>query len=150
MKKNININNKKAGFKFEFLEKYTAGMILVGSEIKSIRNMDANFNDSYCFFIGEELFLKSFHIAEYKFAATFNHDPLRDRKLLLNKSELTHLRSKVSEKGLSIVPVRLYIDERGLAKMEIALARGMKAPDKKQKIKEQDIARDMDREIKEY
>ncbi len=141
----INIKNKKASFEFEFLDKFKAGLVLRGSEIKSIREGRVSLTEAYCYFKGEELFIKQMHIAPYTLATHYNHDPVRERKLLLKKQELRKLQNKFSEKGLSIVPVRIFINDRGLAKMEIALAKGKKIHDKRQSIKEKDAKRDLQR-----
>ena len=143
--KNINIKNKKASFEFELLDFYTAGIILTGTEIKSIRHGKANLSDSYCVFEQNELFVKNLHISEYTYGTHYNHEPKRDRKLLLNRQELNKLDKKLKEKGLTIVPVRLFIDDKGLAKLEIALAKGKKIYDKRQDLKKKDDKREMDR-----
>lgn len=144
-KSNIEIKNKRAGFEYEFLEKYTAGIVLSGTEIKSIRAGKASLADSYCYFAGGELYVKNMHIAEYWWGNLFNHDPRRDRKLLLNKKELRKLQRAVKEKGLTIVATRLFIAENGYAKLNIALARGKKEYDKRESIKEKDLKRAMER-----
>ncbi|WP_375584189.1 SsrA-binding protein SmpB [Cyclobacterium xiamenense] len=141
----INIKNKKASYEFEFLDTYKAGLVLRGSEIKSIREGKVSLTEAYCYFKGEELYIKQMHIAPYTLATHYTHDPVRERKLLLQKQELRKLQNKFSEKGLSIVPVRIYINDRGLAKMEIALAKGKKLHDKRQSIKEKDAKRDLQR-----
>jgi SsrA-binding protein len=140
--------NKKAGFEFFLLEKLTAGIVLTGTEIKSIRAGKAIISDAYCSFIDEELWVVNMHIAEYDFGNIYNHNPKRDRKLLLNKRELKKLRTKNVEKGVTIVPVILYIDDNGLAKLEIALAKGKKLYDKRDSIKDRDVRRDNDRKIR--
>ncbi len=146
MKKNsINIKNKKASFNFQFLEKYIAGIQLTGTEIKSIRLGKASLVDSYCYFYGDELYLKGMHVAEYSFGSYNNHDPKRNRKLLLTRPELKKLKKKSEEKGNTIVATRLFINERGLAKVEIALARGKKEYDKREDIKERDMKRQISR-----
>ncbi|MCF0207732.1 MAG: SsrA-binding protein SmpB [Bacteroidales bacterium] len=143
--KTIEYRNKKAYFKYEFIEKYTAGVVLLGTEIKSIREGKINFTDSYCIFKEGELWVTSIHISEYSMGTCNNHDPKRDRKLLLNKRELLKLQKKVAEKGLTIVPVKAILNERGIAKLEIALARGKKLHDKREDIKTRDSKRDIDR-----
>ncbi|MDR2510915.1 MAG: SsrA-binding protein SmpB [Bacteroidales bacterium] len=143
-KQDIKIPNKKAGFEYIFLEKFTAGIVLCGTEIKSIREGKANLQDSYCFFVGTELFVRNMHIAEYKFGTYLNHIPKADRKLLLSKKELHKLQEKLKNKGLTIVPTLLYIDEKGFAKLNIALAQGKKLYDKRESIKERDIKRTED------
>ncbi len=143
----INIKNKKAYFNYEIVEKFTAGIVLTGSEIKSIRQGKASLNDAYCKFIGNELYVLM-KISEYSHGGAYNHDPDRKRKLLLKKRELRRLQKKVQEKGFTIVPLRLYINDRGLAKLEIALARGKKQHDKREDIKRRDQKREMARERK--
>jgi len=143
MKNTINIKNKKGSFNYQFLDKYVAGIMLEGAEIKSIRNSGANFVDSYCVFDGDELWLKGLHIAQYDFG---NHEEKRDRKLLLTKKELKKLHSNIKVSGLTIVPVRLFINNTGLAKVEIALAKGKKTYDKRNIIKGRDIDRDMSKD----
>lgn len=141
------IRNKKATHKFFLEEKFIAGLVLKGTEIKSIREGKASLKEAYCYIREGELFIKSMHIAEYKYGSYENHDPKRDRKLLVNKKELKKLSTKVKEKGNSIVPVRLFINEKGLAKLEIALAKGKKLHDKRDSLKEKDMKRQMDREL---
>ena len=143
--KRINIKNRKASFEFEFIDTYIAGIMLKGTEIKSIREGKASLTEAFCYFKNGELFVKQMHIAPYSMANVFNHDPVRDRKLLLSKKELDKLESKFEEKGLTIIPVRLFINDRGLAKLEIALGRGKKLHDKRLSIKEKDAKRDLDR-----
>ena len=138
--------NKRARFEYEILDTYTAGMVLYGSEIKSIRDGKANLSDSYCQFMGEELWVRNLHISEYEWANRQNHETKRDRKLLLTKREMRKLHATVKERGLTIVPLKLFMSERGFAKMEIALARGKKTHYKRNTIKERDIAKEMDRE----
>jgi SsrA-binding protein len=144
------IQNKKARFEYEIIDSFTAGVALVGSEVKSIRANRASLVDAYCVFIGEELFIKNLHIAEYAWASQFNHEPRRVRKLLLTKRELRRLQAKVKEKGFTIVPLKLFFGERGYVKVEIALARGKKSHDKRQSIKDRDISREMDRDRSNY
>ncbi|MEQ9422815.1 MAG: SsrA-binding protein SmpB [Cyclobacteriaceae bacterium] len=141
----ISIKNRKASFEFEFLDKYEAGIVLQGSEIKSIREGKASLQEAYCYFNGEELFIKSMNITPYKQASHTNHDPLRERKLLLKKAELNKLKAKSEEKSLTIIPTRLYINSKGLAKMQIVLAKGKKLHDKRDSIKDKDLKREMDR-----
>ena len=148
--KRIEIRNKKASYLFEFLEKFVAGIQLTGTEIKSIRQGKANLTDAYCFFRDHELYVKNMHIAEYEYGTHTNHDPTRDRKLLLKRSELNRLEKKVKERGLTIVAIRLFINERGLAKLEIALARGKKEYDRREDIKRRDAKRDIERLQKKY
>ncbi|MDR3236405.1 MAG: SsrA-binding protein [Prevotellaceae bacterium] len=145
-KANINIKNKRASFDYELLDAYTAGIVLYGTEIKSIRAGKASLADAYCYFAGNELYVKNMHIAEYWWGGFSNHDPRRDRKLLLHRKELEKLLRRHKEKGLTIVATRLYVDENGRAKLNLALARGKKAYDKRESIKEKDVRRDMERE----
>lgn len=145
MTNQINIKNKKAGFEFFLLEVFSAGIQLTGTEIKSIRDGKVNLTDAYCLFAGEELFVKNMHIAEYTFGTHYNHEPKRDRKLLLTKRELKKLLGKTKEKGLTIIPTRLYINDKGLAKIDIALAKGKKLYDKRETLKTKDSKREMDR-----
>jgi SsrA-binding protein len=140
----VEINNKKAYYEYFFETTYTAGLVLRGTEIKSLRTGKASFNDSYCIFDKNELYVKSLHISEYAFGTYTNHEPLQERKLLLNKRELKKLLEKSKEKGYSIIPLKIFINEKGLAKMEIGLGRGKKNYDKRNTIKE----RENDREIK--
>lgn len=147
-KANINIKNKKATFEYELIEKFIAGMQLVGTEIKSIRNGKVSMNDAYCQFHGGELYAKNVHISEYELGTCNNHPAKRDRKLLLTKRELQKLERKLKESGLTIVPTRLFLIDRGLAKLEIALARGKKMHDKRETLKQKDSKREMDRIMK--
>ena len=146
-KNRIEIKNRRAGFEFEFLENFTAGIVLSGTEIKSIREGKASLVDSYCYFVGAELFVKNMNVAEYWWGSAFSRqDPRRDRKLLLTKKELRKLQRAVKEKGLTIVATRLFISENGYAKLNISLARGKREFDKRESIKEKDMRRDRDRE----
>ena len=144
-KSNIEIKNKRAGFDYEFLDKYTAGIVLTGTEIKSVRAGKASLVDSYCYFANGELYVKNMHIAEYWWGNLFNPDPRRDRKLLLNKKELRKLQRGVKEKGLTIVAIKMFIAENGYAKLNIALAKGKKEYDKRESIKEKDMRRYIER-----
>ncbi len=144
-KSKIDIKNKRASFDYEFLDTYTAGIILSGTEIKSIRAGKASLVDSYCYFANNELYVKNMHVADYWWGSFNNHDPRRDRKLLLQRKELRKLQRATKEKGLTIVATRLYIAENGYAKLNIALAKGKKEYDKRNSIKEKDVRRDMDR-----
>ena len=146
----VNIRNKRATFEYEILDTYVAGMVLRGSEIKSVRDGKASMNDAYCQFRNEELWIKNLNITEYKEATVWQHEPLRMRKLLLSKKEISKLLAKVKERGFTIIPLRLFINERGFAKIEIALARGKKVYDKRASIKEKDQKRDMDRSMRNY
>lgn len=141
----VNIKNKKATFEYHLLDKYVAGLSLQGTEIKSIREGKANLQESYCTFLNNELFVKNMHISPYSQGTHYNHEPKRDRKLLLNKRELDKIDVKNKEKGLTIVPVRLFINDKGLAKLEIALAKGKKLFDKREDIKQKDLKREMER-----
>lgn len=143
----VQICNRRASFDYEFLETFTAGIVLVGTEIKSIRSGKASLADAFCYFDGRgQLFVKGLTIAQYFWGSWGQHEPLRDRKLLLTKRELRQLRNAVRQKGLTIVGVKLYIDEKGLAKLLIALAKGKKEYDKRQSIKEKDLRREMERD----
>ncbi|MBX2962615.1 MAG: SsrA-binding protein SmpB [Cyclobacteriaceae bacterium] len=141
----INIRNKRAGFEFELLDKFIAGLVLKGTEIKSIKEGKVNLQDGYCYFNKGELFVKSMTINPYDHGTHYNHNAARERKLLLKRAELRKLERKVEEKGLTLVPVRLFINDRGFAKLEIALARGKKVHDKRDSIKERDIKRELSR-----
>lgn len=141
----VNIKNRKASYEFEFLDKYVAGMQLMGTEIKSIRESLVNLQDAFCYFQGNQLFVKQLHIAPYAQGTHYNHISDRERKLLLNKRELSKLSEKSKEKGLSIIPTRLFITDRGFAKLEIILGRGKKLHDKRDSIKDKDLKRDLER-----
>lgn len=145
MKNKVHIKNRKASFLYEFIEKYVAGIQLLGTEIKSIRNGKVSLTEAYCTFRDHGLYVRGMHIAEYEMGNINNHDPKRDRKLLLNRRELLRLEKGSTEKGLTIIPTRLFLNERGLAKMEIALARGKKQYDRREALKEKDSKREMDR-----
>lgn len=150
MQKNVNIQNKRAKFEFEFIEKYTAGIVLAGTEIKSIRLGKASIADSFCEFQNGELFMINSHIEEYSFGTHYNHKAKSERKLLLNKKELKSLHKSVQNKGLTIVPLRLFTNEKGLAKVEIALAKGKKLYDKRETIKDRENKINLDRLKKAY
>jgi SsrA-binding protein len=137
------IKNKKASFEFHFIQTFSAGIVLTGTEVKSIREGKATFSDSYCIMQNGEMWVKNLHISEYKEASYNNHEPKRQRKLLLNKKELEKIESKLKEKGTTVVPVQLYFNERGYAKLDIAVARGKKLYDKRESIKEKDVKRQM-------
>lgn len=145
MANTISIKNKKALFEYFLVEIITAGIQLTGTEIKSIRDGKANLTDAYCDFKGNELFVKNMHIAEYRYGTHYNHEPKRERKLLLNKRELKKLFTKVQEKGFTIIPVELFINETGLAKLKISLAKGKKLYDKRETLKTKDTKREMER-----
>lgn len=146
----INIKNKRAEHEYFLLDTLTAGLVLTGTEIKSIRNGKASLADAYCMFKEQELFVVGMHIAEYDKGTYNNHDPKRDRKLLLTARELRKMKNKVQEKGLTIIPVLLFINEKGLAKLDIALARGKHYYDKRETLKSKDSKRDIEKQLKEY
>ena len=148
IQQNISIKNRRATFEYELIERFVAGMMLVGTEIKSIRSGKVNLTDSYCQFINGALYVKSLHIAEYEMGTCNNHIATRDRKLLLNKKELIKLDKKVKESGLTIICTKLFVNAKGLAKIEIALARGKKTYDKRESLKTKDAKRDIDRMMK--
>ena len=151
MQKQIHIKNKRARFEFELIEEYTAGIVLTGTEIKSIRNSKASITESFCEFNERgELFTVNMHIDEYAFGTRYNHKPKSQRKLLLNKKELKKLRREVSNSGLTIVPLSLFLTENGLAKLRIALAKGKKLYDKRETMKDRDNQRDLDRIKKSF
>jgi len=143
----VNIENRKAKFDYQFIDTLTAGMVLRGTEIKSIREGKAGLADSYCYFKNDELFVRNFHITEYSRASFYNHEPMRERKLLLSRTELNKWLKKVKEQGLTIVPVKLFINEKGFAKLNIALAKGKKAYDKREDIKKRDVERETNRKF---
>ncbi len=147
MESNIKIRNKKASYEYLLIDKYMAGIQLQGTEIKSIRTGKVSINEAYCTFKGNELFVINMHIAEYKFGTYNNHEPKRDRKLLLTARELNKISKKVKEKGYTIIPTFLFINNKGLAKIEIATAKGKKLYDKRESIKSKDVKRDMDRKM---
>jgi len=149
-KNKINIRNRRATFDYELIEKFVTGIQLAGTEIKSIRAGRASLVDSYCYFIGDELWVKGLNIAEYFYGTYNNHQPMRERKLLLHRKELNKLIRKTKESGLTIIPVRLFINDRGLAKMEIALAKGKKQYDKRESLKLKDATREMNRIKRDY
>lgn len=143
---NISIKNKRASFEYYLIEQFTAGIQLTGTEIKSIRSGKVNISDAFCIFIENEMFVKNMHIAEYEMGTHYNHEPKRDRKLLLNKRELKKLRIKIDEKGFTIIPILMYINDNGFAKLNIALAKGKHSYDKRETLKKKDMQRDIDRE----
>ncbi len=142
---NIRIRNKKAFYLYEIIDKYTAGIQLLGTEIKSIRNGKASITESYCTFVGKELFIRNMNIAEYDMGGYVNHEPRRDRKLLLNRKEINKLEKKTKERGFAIITLSLFTNSKGLVKVDIALARGKRQFDKRNTIKEKDNKREMDR-----
>lgn len=139
------IVNRKAKFEYNFLETLEAGIVLAGPEVKSLREGNANLTDAYCYFRKGELFIRGFYIAEYKMSHYFRPDPRQERKLLLNKRELKKLERKAKEKGFTIIPYKVYFNDRGLVKVEIALAQGKKIHDKRQSIKDKDTRRELER-----
>ncbi len=141
----ISIRNKRASFEYYLLEEFVAGLQITGTEIKSIREGKANLTDAYCNFKGEELFVINMHIAEYALGTHYNHEPKRDRKLLLNKRELRKIAAKTKEKGLTMIPMELFVNEKGLAKLKFAIAKGKKLYDKRETLKTKDNKREMDR-----
>ena len=147
-KNQIEIRNKRATYEYFLLDDYNAGLVLTGTEIKSIRDGRANLADAYCVFIGNELFVREMHISEYRFGSYLNHPAKRDRKLLLTRRELRKLQNRMKERGNAIIPVMLYVDSRGYAKLLISLAKGKKFYDKRDSIKEKDSRRDMERKMR--
>ena len=141
----IDVRNRRASFEYHLLDSFTCGMVLVGSEIKSIRAGGASISEAFCTFSGDDLVVRNMQIAPYGTNLHFVHEPRRDRKLLLKRTELTKLRRKVKDAGITIVPVRLFLSESGYAKLEIALAKGKKMHDKRDSIKQRDVQRDIDR-----
>ena len=146
--KAVNIQNKRAKFEYNILDKYVAGLQLSGTEIKSIRNSKVNLSDSFCSFKDNELYIIGMYIDEYEFGNYTNHSPKRERKLLLNRYELDKIRKKIVDSGLTVIPLCLFINDKGWAKIEIAVAKGKKLHDKRNTIKDRDIQRDIDRAIK--
>ncbi len=147
---NIELYNKKATFNYLLIDTYKAGIVLSGTEVKSIRDGKINLSDSYCFFKDGELWVKNLHISEYSFGTYNNHAPLRQRKLLLHKRELQKLLSKIKEKGFTIIPYKIYFNERNLCKIDICLAKGKKSFDKRETLKAKDEKKDMQRIMKSY
>jgi SsrA-binding protein len=142
------IKNRSAYHEYFIDTKYEAGMVLLGTEVKSIRSGKVSFNDSYCLIHEGEIWIKSLHIAEYSHGNVNNHDPVRDRKLLLQKREISKIETKLKEKGYTLIPLRMYINEKNLVKIEIGLARGKKLHDKRETIKQKDVEREMKRFLK--
>lgn len=150
MKNTINIKNRKAKFEYEFLETYVAGIKLAGTEIKAIRLGKASITESFCEFQNNELFVINMHVEEYSHATHFNHNPKSERKLLMQKRELKKLEKEVKNTGLTIIPIRLFINDRGIAKLKITLAKGKKLYDKRETMKDRDNKRSLDRIKKEF
>jgi SsrA-binding protein len=143
----MEISNRSAYHEYFIEDKYIAGLVLAGTEVKSLRAGKASFNDAYCFFHKGELWIKSLHISEYSHGTSNNHVPTQERKLLLQKRELRKLESKIKEKGHTIVPLRIFFSEKGLAKLEIGLGKGKKLHDKRETIKDRDVQREMKRHL---
>ena len=141
----INIKNRQASYEYELLDKFIAGMVLKGTEIKSIKEGKVNLQDGYCYFNNGELYVRGINITPYAQGTYYNHEPARERKLLMKRSELRKIEGKISEKGFALVPVRLFINDRGYAKLELALGRGKKLHDKRESIKERDAKRELSR-----
>ncbi len=146
-KKSVLIKNKKASFNYEFLDTFDCGMVLQGTEIKSIRLQKVNLTDAFCFISGGEMYVKNLHISPYELGTHYNHAPMRERKLLLKKKEIQKLEEKLKDQGLTLVPTKLFITDRGFAKIQIALAKGKKLHDKRESLKEKDSKRDLERGI---
>jgi SsrA-binding protein len=144
----MDIRNRAAYFEYYIDDKFTAGLVLLGTEVKSLRAGKASFNDSYCLFQNGELWIRSLHIAEYSHGTFNNHDPVRERKLLLSKRELKKMESRIKEKGYTVVPLRIFLNEKNLVKLEIGLAKGKKLHDKRESIKQRDTEREMKRYLK--
>ena len=149
LKSDVNIKNRRASFDYEILDRYVAGIQLFGTEIKSIRENKASLVDKYCQFIGNELWVKQMHIAEYRFGSYANHEAKRDRKLLMTKKELRKLDKQVKDTGKTIIPLRLFINDRGFAKMEIALCQGKHTYDKRQALRAADDKREVQRAMRD-
>lgn len=139
----MELRNRSAFHEYAIEDKYDAGMVLLGTEVKSLREGKASFADSYCYFNRGQLYVKSLHIAEYKHGSYNNHDPLRERKLLLNKRELKKMEAKIKEKGYTVIPLKIFFNDKGIAKMEIGLGRGKKLHDKRESIKERETSREL-------
>lgn len=150
MNEQLYIKNKKAYFEYHVLDEYTAGIKLLGTEIKSIREGKANLNDAFCTFISDQLYVRNLHISEYSHGSFYNHEAKRDRVLLLNKKELKKLRTRTEEKGFTIVPLAMFISERGFAKLKIGLAQGKKTFDKRETMKERDNKIELSRVMKRW
>lgn len=145
MSKKQEISNRSASYHYSLTQKYEAGMALLGSEVKSLRQGKASFNDSFCLVRDQEIFIKNLHIPEYRFSNIQNHDPVRERKLLLTKKEIKKISNQMKEKGFTLIPLKIFFSDSGYAKIEIALARGKKSYDKRQSIKQKDMERDIKR-----
>lgn len=143
--KQVQVKNRKARFEYHFLDTYVAGIELTGTEVKSIRESKVSLQEAYCYFNRDELFVKQMHIAPYTDGTHFNHDPVRERRLLLTRKELSKLQDTLKEQGLTVIPSRLFINDRGWAKLEIAVAKGKKLYDKREDIKQKDTKRELDR-----
>jgi SsrA-binding protein len=139
------IKNRKASFEFHLLQSFTAGVVLTGTEVKSLRNGEANLGDAFCTMEQDELFIRNFYIKELKQGGHYNHEPKRSRKLLLNRHELKKISVKLKEKGVTLIPVQLYFNEKGFVKIEIALAKGKKSYDKREDVKKRDVERELRR-----
>ncbi|HRN35894.1 MAG TPA: SsrA-binding protein SmpB [Flavobacteriales bacterium] len=139
------VKNRRAAFDYSFLDTFVCGIVLVGSEVKSLRLGDASITEAFCTFIGNELYLRNMRIQPYEKAKNFGHEPIRDRKLLLQRKELTKLQRKLKDQGITVIPVRTFFAENGKVKVEIALAKGKKTYDKRESLKAKDVKRDMER-----
>ena len=148
--KPLDIHNRKANFEYTILEKYSCGMMLAGSEVKSIRENGCSINEAYCMFKQDALFVRNMNIPIYEKATLLNHEPMAQRKLLLRKKEIEKIEAKVKERGLTIIPLRVFTNERGLLKMEIGLCKGKKTFDKRETLKQKDSKRELDRVMKKY
>jgi SsrA-binding protein len=148
MSTDLNIRNKKAYFEYHILEEFTAGVQLLGTEIKSIRDGKANINDAFCAFLNKQLYIRNMHIAEYSHGSFYNHEAKRDRILLLNKKEIAKLKAKTEEKGFTIIPLNIFVNNRGFAKVLIGLAQGKKIYDKRETLKDRDSKIEIDRAMK--
>ncbi|MDX2189601.1 MAG: SsrA-binding protein SmpB [Bacteroidota bacterium] len=147
LEKNVNIQNRKASHEYFFIDKYTAGLALQGTEIKSIRQQKVNFQDAYCYINEGDVFVKSLHIAPYEEGTHYNHDPIRERKLLLKKKEIVKITKALQDQGVTLIPTRLFISDRGFAKLDIAIAKGKKLYDKRDDLKEKDAKRELARMV---
>jgi SsrA-binding protein len=147
LEKTVYIKNKRAGFEYHILDKFTAGIVLKGTEIKSIRMSKVNLSDAYCYVTENAVFIKNMHISPYEKGSYLNHEPLRDRKLLLQKKEIKKIAKALDDQGTTLIPLSLYINDKGFAKLDIALAKGKKLYDKREDIKEKDIKRELNRSL---